>query len=410
MAPAAPFCAIVGAGPAGLIAADVLARAGARATIYEAKPSAGRKFLMAGRGGLNITHSEKLDVFLSRYGGAAERLAAYIRAFPPQTLRDLCAELGEETFVGSSGRVFPKSFKASPLLRALLARLARQGAEIETRTTFEGFSNERGLALRDARGEEKIVSPDAVILALGGASWPRLGSTGAWVSLLAERGVAVAPLAPANCGALINWSERFRNGFEGQPLKTIALRHGEEVVRGDIVVTKRGLEGGPLYALSSNLRRAMAQEGCATLRVDLRPGVTLDAMAQRLSRPRGKQSFSSFLRKAANLSKLEIALLREIRGDDFPRDAHELAKFIKGAPIAVQALGGLERAISTSGGVSFDELDERLMLKKLPGVFVAGEMLDFDAPTGGYLLQAAFSTGYAAGCGAARYLGLTPRD
>lgn len=410
MAPAAPFCAVIGAGPAGLIAADVLARAGARVSIYEAKPTAARKFLMAGRGGLNITHSEDLEVFLTRFGAAGERLAPYLRAFPPQRLRDLCAELGEDSFIGSSGRVFPKSFKASPLLRALLARLRRHGVRMETRTTFEGFANERDLVLRSAQGEREIVKCDAVILALGGASWPRLGSNAAWVPLLAKRGVAVTPLAPANCGALIDWSERFRDAFEGQPLKTIALRHGDETARGDVVVTKTGLEGGPVYALSSSLRHDIQLDGVATLHADMRPDMTLDALSQKLSRARGKQSLSSFLRKAAGLSKLEIALLREIRRNDFPSDAFALATLIKNAPIAVHAMAGFERAISTSGGVAFDELDDNLMLRKLPGVFIAGEMLDFDAPTGGYLLQAAFSTGYAAGRGAARYAGVTPRD
>ena len=406
MAPAAPFCAVIGAGPAGLIAADVLARAGARVSIYEGKPTVAHKFLMAGRGGLNVTHSEDLDVFLTRFGAAAERLAPHIRAFPPQRLRDLCAELGEDFFIGSSGRVFPKSFKASPLLRALLARLRQNGVSVETRTTFEGFANERDLVLRNAQGEREIVKSDAVILALGGASWPRLGSNAAWAPLLAELGVAVTSLAPANCGALIDWSERFRDAFEGQPLKTIALCHGDDTARGDVVITKTGLEGGPAYALSSSLRRRVEQDGVATLHVDMRPDITLDALSQKLSRARGKQSLSSFLRKAAGLSKLEIALLRETQRNDFPSEALALATLIKDAPISVRATAGFERAISISGGVAFEELEDNLMLRKLPGVFIAGEMLDFDAPTGGYLLQAAFSTGYAAGRGAARYVGL----
>jgi uncharacterized flavoprotein (TIGR03862 family) len=362
---------------------------------------------MAGRGGLNITHSESLVVFLTRYGNAP--LEAYIRAFPPQRLRDFCAELGEETFIGSSGRVFPKSFKASPLLRALLRRLSQRGVEIETRATFEGFGNGRELLLRGASGERKTIVADAVILALGGASWPRLGSDGAWAPVLAERGVAISPLAPANCGALIDWSERFRDAFEGEPIKTVSLRHGSDCARGDLVVTKGGLEGGPVYALSSALRRAIAQDGCATLHIDLRLNVTLEALTKMLSRPRGKQSLSSFLRKAAGLSKIEIALLREIRREDFPIDPPALATLIKNAPITVHATASFERAISTSGGVAFESLDDDLMFLNLPGVFVAGEMLDFDAPTGGYLLQAAFSTGYAAGCGAARYVGLAPR-
>jgi uncharacterized flavoprotein (TIGR03862 family) len=405
-----PFCAVIGAGPAGLIAADALARAGARVSVYEAKPSPARKFLMAGRGGLNLTHSERLEIFLTRYGAAAARLAPHIRAFPPQALRDYCVELGEETFIGSSGRVFPKSFKASPLLRALLKRLAEGGVTIETRTSFLGFVDERALLLRNANGARKIVAADATILALGGASWPRLGSDGAWVAALAERGVTTAPLAPANCGLLIHWSERFRDEFEGRPLKTIALRHGADVTRGDVVVTRSGLEGGPAYALASGVRRDIAQTLATTLCVDLRPDMALETLTKKLARPREKQSLSSFLRKAAGLSKVEIALLREISDGRLPDDAEALAELIKNAPLGIYGTAGLERAISSSGGVAFDELTDNLMLKKIPGVFVAGEMLDFDAPTGGYLLQAAFSTGYAAGCGAARYVGLTVRD
>lgn len=400
-----PFCAIVGAGPAGLIAADFLARAGSRVTVYEAMPSPARKFLMAGRGGLNLTHSEELDPFLARYGAAAEWLAPYIQAFPPQSLRDFCGSLGENTFVGSSGRVFPKSFKTSPLLRALLIRLEQQSVSIETRTRWEGFANDRSLVLRDASGESRIRAADAIVLALGGASWPRLGSDGGWVRILAKRGIIVAPLAPANCGALVDWSERFRGSFEGQPVKTIAVRHGDQIARGDLVITRNGLEGGPVYTFSSHLAREISIGGEAVLHIDLRPDATVEALAQKLSRERGKQSTSSFLRKTVGLSKLEIALLREIR-KELPSDARALASLIKDAPLGLRATAGFDRAISTSGGVAFEELDNNLMLKKIPGVFVAGEMLDFDAPTGGYLLQAAFSTGRAAALGAARYLGL----
>jgi len=404
MPPKIPFCAIVGAGPAGLTAADVLARAGSRVTVYESRPNPARKFLMAGRGGLNLTHSEGLDSFIKRYG-AAEWLAPHIRAFPPQRLCDFCAELGQETFIGSSGRVFPKSFKTSPLLRALLSRLERQGVTIETRTRLEGFTDKFELILRNASGERGICAADANVLALGGASWPRLGSDGGWVRLLAERGVVITPLAPSNCGTIVDWSERFRLTFEGEPIKTIAVSHGGQTMRGDLVVTRSGLEGGPVYALSSSLQRAILHEGSATLHIDLRPDTTVDALSQKLARQRGKQSSSSFLRKSAGLSKIEIALLREIRRE-LPTDARELATLVKEAPVCVRATAGFERAISTSGGIAFEELDKDLMLKKLPGVFVAGEMLDFDAPTGGYLLQAAFSTGNAAGLGAARYVGL----
>ncbi len=372
--------------------------------MFEHKPSPARKFLMAGRGGLNITHSEPLALFLSRYGATAERLAPFIEAFPPQKLREFCAALGEETFIGSSGRVFPKSFKASPLLRAWLARLAELGVEIRTGHRFEGFAGARRLRMRGPDGAVSDIAADAVILALGGASWPRLGSDGGWVETLAAKGVGVAPLVPANCGALIGWSAPFLAAHEGAPVKNVRLSFDAAQARGDVVVTRRGLEGGPVYALSSALRRAAEAQGAATLRLDLRPDREAAALAQKLSRPPGKQSVSTYLRKALNLSKLEIALLRE--AGPLPRDAQALAALTKAVPLRVTGVAGLERAISTAGGVRFDDLDGGLMLRKLPGVFVAGEMLDFDAPTGGYLLQAAFATGVAAGEAAARFLGL----
>jgi uncharacterized flavoprotein (TIGR03862 family) len=375
-------------------------------TVYEQKPSVARKFLMAGRGGLNITHSENLDSFIARYGAAAERLAPLLRAFPPERLRAFCAELGEETFVGSSGRVFPKSFKTSPLLRALLARLAANGVGILTRHRFDGFSEAGDLLLTDAEGRKTTHKADAVILALGGASWPRLGSDGAWTAALAARGVGLTPFAPANCGVIVAWPEPFRAAFEGQPLKTIALCHGDARAAGDIVVTKTGLEGGPVYALSSSVRRAIEKAGATTLHVDLRPNASLGALTARLARPRAKQSQTNFLRKTLNLSKLEIALLRFAYGGPLPDEPETLAALVKDAPLTIAATAGLERAISSSGGVPFSELERDLMLKTLQGVFVAGEMLDFDAPTGGYLLQAAFATGFAAAQGAALYLGL----
>ncbi len=402
----APFCAVIGAGPAGLVAAEALARAGARVVVYEHKPSPARKFLMAGRGGLNITHSENLERFISRYGAAAKDLGPLIRAFPPEALRDFCAELGETTFIGSSGRVFPASFKSSPLLRAWLARLAKLGVVIATRHAFRGFAGEGVMRLEGPDGGEILRAADAVVLALGGASWPRLGSEGGWTQTLSAAGVAVTPLAPANCGALVNWSAIFRSDFEGQPLKTVLLRHGEATARGDIVVTRTGLEGGPVYALSSGLRETVAGDGKAALVLDLRPDTSLSCLARKLSRRPPKQSHATFLRRAG-FSRTEIGLLREAAGPaGLPRDAESLAALAKNAVLTVSGVAGLERAISTAGGVSFDEVDADLMITRLPGVFVAGEMLDFDAPTGGYLLQAAFATGQAAGRGAARYLGL----
>ncbi|KAF2991076.1 TIGR03862 family flavoprotein [Methylocystis sp. MJC1] len=403
-AAAAPFCAVIGAGPAGLFAAEMLARAGARVVIYEHKPSPARKFLMAGRGGLNITHSENLERFISRYGAAAKRLGPYVRAFPPQALRDFCAELGEATFVGSSGRVFPASFKASPLLRGWLGRLAQLGVTIALRHSFLGFAQDGTLRLRGPDGHEVSRAAGAVVLALGGASWPKLGSEGGWVGLLKATGIEVTPLSAANSGALVRWSPIFRADFEGQPIKTVLLRHGEATARGDMVVTAKGLEGGPVYALSSRLREATTK-GATALLVDLRPDTSQVCLARKLSRRPPKQSHATFLRRAG-FSKAEIGLLREAQPEGLPRDAEALATLIKNAPLTVTGVAGLERAISTAGGVVFEELDADLMLKKMPGVFLAGEMLDYDAPTGGYLLQAAFATGRAAGRGAARYLGL----
>ncbi len=416
---ARPGCAVIGAGPAGLIAAETLARAGGLVTVYDHKASPARKFLMAGRGGLNITHSEPLERFISRYGARAPQMEPFIRAWPPQALRDFCAELGEETFVGSSGRVFPKSFKASPLLRAWLVRLASLGVAIEPRQSFVGFAGEDGLRIRGSDGVEALHRFDVVILALGGASWPRLGSDGSWVKGLSAAGVAINPLRPANAGLCVVWSALYRADFEGQPLKNVSLRYGSTddnatgpepaTARGDIVVTRTGLEGGPAYSLSSRLREAVDGGQSTVIHVDLRPDTSQEQLARKLSKRPPKQSHATFLRRAG-LSPTEIGLLREASPTGLPRDASVMAYLIKNAPLIVAGVSGLERAISTAGGVSFDACDRNLMLRLLPGVFVAGEMLDFDAPTGGYLLQAAFATGRAAGLGAARYLGLTERD
>jgi uncharacterized flavoprotein (TIGR03862 family) len=320
-----------------------------------------------------------------------------LEAFPPRALRDFCAELGEPTFVGSSGRVFPKSFKASPLLRTWLRRLARSGIELKTRHAFLGWRDDGALRLATPDGEAAVAA-DAVVLALGGGSWPRLGSDGAWAATLAQAGVAVRPLRPANCGFAVGWSEHFAARFAGAPLKPLALRFGAETARGEAVVARYGLEGGAVYALAAPLRDAIEREGAATLVLDLRPDVAQEALGKALAAPRGGQSTSTFLRKAARLSPVAIALLREAGPP--PADAGALAARIKALPLRLAGVAPLARAISSAGGVTFAALDERLMLRARPGVFCCGEMLDWEAPTGGYLLQATFATGVAAARGA----------
>lgn len=394
--------AVVGAGPAGLMAAEVMAEGGAGVTVYDAMPSVGRKFLLAGRGGLNLTHSEALDQFLTRYGTAAPRLRPAIEAFPPEALRAWSAQLGQETFVGSSGRVFPKSLKTSPLLRAWLQRLDRLGVRFALRHRWLGW-NAGGDMLFDAPTGQVTVPADAVVLALGGASWPRLGSDGGWVDILREAGVALAPLRPSNCAFAVTWSDMYRDRFEGQPLKRTALSFGGKTVRGEAVITRDGLEGGAIYALSAPLREAIAESGEAVLTVALRPDVSAAVLQQRLEAPRGKQSLSNVLRKAAKLSPAAIGLLHEAAAASSQKlgalSPPALAALINAVPVRLTAAAPVETAISTAGGVSFDEIDDDFMLRRRPGVFVAGEMMDWEAPTGGYLLQACFSTGAAAGRG-----------
>lgn len=399
---------MIGAGPAGLMAAEVLAQGGARVTIYDRMPSVGRKFLLAGRGGLNLTHSEELSSFLARYGAAAPHLRAAIEAFPPAAVRAWCEGLGQDTFVGTSGRVFPKAFKTSPLLRAWLRRLGGAGVEFKLRHHWIGW-DVRGQATFDTPAERVAVQADAWVLALGGASWPRLGADGGWVDILAADGIAVAPLRPANCGFLANWSDIFRDRFEGQPLKRIELSFGGQSVRGEVIVTRQGLEGGGIYALSAPLREAVAQSGEAVLHIALRPDLSAAELQRRLEAPRHKQSLSTFLRKSAGLSPPAIGLLHEAMASTPGRfaemDAQGLAALINAVPVRLVGTALLDRAISTAGGVSFGELDGALMLRRKPGVFVAGEMLDWEAPTGGYLLQASFATGATAARGALAWLG-----
>jgi uncharacterized flavoprotein (TIGR03862 family) len=399
--------AIIGAGPAGLIAAEVLAQSGARVTIYDAMPSAGRKFLMAGRGGLNLTHSEALPEFLTRYGAAKLHLAPSIEAFPPDALRTWSEALGQPTFVGSSGRVFPQAFKASPLLRAWLRRLDAMGVQFALRHRWVGWDDDGRLSFLTPNGKIAIDAA-ATVLALGGTSWPRLGSDGGWVETLAAKGVTISPLRPANCGFTVAWSEIFRDRFEGHPLKGVTLSFGSQAVRGEAMITRAGIEGGAVYALSAPLREAIIAADGATLHIALCPDLEMNDLIGRLSAPKGKQSVSNWLRKAAHLSPVAIGLLQEaaIKSgaslSSLPPAA--LAGLINAVPVQLNGIAPIARAISTAGGISFDELDPPFMIRRLPGVFAAGEMLDWEAPTGGYLLQASFATGAAAGRGALKWI------
>jgi hypothetical protein len=394
---------VIGAGPAGLMAAEVLAEGGASVTVYDAMPSAGRKFLMAGRGGLNLTHSEPLPAFLARYREAAPRLERAISAFPPSAFCEWSEALGQPTFVGSSGRVFPESFKASPLLRAWLRRLDSQGVRFAFRHHWIGWDDGGRLLFQTPDGE-RYVEACAAVLALGGASWPRLGSDGTWADVLSAKGIVISPLRPANCGFTVAWSDIFRNRFEGQPLKGVEFKFRSQTLRGEAIVTRTGIEGGAIYALSAELREAVLQSDEAILHVDLRPDLGADELMARLSAPRGKQSFSNFLRKTANLSPAAIGLLQEAAGGKLAALSPEaLAHLIGEVPIKLTGIAPIVGAISTAGGIALDELDENYMLRRLPGVFAAGEMLDWEAPTGGYLLQASFATGAAAGRGVLRW-------
>ncbi|GAA0640418.1 NAD(P)/FAD-dependent oxidoreductase [Brevundimonas lenta] len=394
---------VIGAGPAGLMAAERLAQGGARVVVHEAIPSVARKFLMAGRGGLNLTHTEALDGFVGRYGEAGPTVAAWLDRFSPTHLVGWAEGLGQATFTGSSGRVFPNTMKASPLLRAWLRRLAELGVEVRTRSRWTGRRD--GAWVFATPEGERVEAADAVVLATGGASWPRLGSDGSWTDDLAGAGVEVAALRPSNMGFDVAWSEVFADRFAGEPLKPVALTHGDRTVRGEAMVTRYGLEGGAVYALSGPLREAVLRDGTAELVVDLRPDLTVEALAAKLARPRGKDSVTNWLRKAGGLSPAAVGLMREIPGE-VPQGADKLAKRIKAVRLTLTGVQGLERAISSAGGVRLDQVDDHLMLKALPGVFVAGEMLDWEAPTGGYLLQACFASGVVAAEGVLGWLAL----
>jgi uncharacterized flavoprotein (TIGR03862 family) len=401
--------AVIGAGPAGLMAAERLALAGAKVTIFDRMPSPGRKLLMAGRGGLNLTHSEPIDLFMGKYGAHASHLASALDRFPPSAVVAFAEGLGQETFVGTSGRVFPKAMKASPLLRAWLQRVAGLGVTLRSNRRWTGWTD-TGLTDTDAltfTATDGSPLPaetfDATVLALGGASWPRLGSDGLWQDTLRSTGVTLKQLVASNVGANVNWSEHVRARHLGEPLKRIMLSVGEQRMRGELVITARGLEGGAVYALGPALREALVH-GPVTVHIDLRADISIADLTTRLSAPRGKDSLSNFIRKRAGITATAIAVLREAHHANLPGDPEGLATAIKSVPLIVTGLGDLDRAISSAGGISWDALDAHLMLRAKPGVFVAGEMIDWDAPTGGYLLQATLSTACVAAEGTVHWL------
>lgn len=407
MTPNTKICAIIGAGPAGLMAAERLASLGHSVTVYDRMPSAGRKFLLAGRGGLNLTHTDAPNQFIAHYRDAAPWLKPILDAFSPEAVREWCAGLGEDSFAGSSGRVFPKSFKASPLLRAWLRRLDSMGVRFRPRQEWMGWNDQGALVFKTPDAEPINIEPDVTLLALGGASWPKLGADGGWVGVLEARSVEVAPLIAANTGVVVPWSDLMKDRFAGAALKRIIATCDGTQAKGEAIVTKNGLEGGAIYALGPDIRKALALDGKAVIHLDLRRDLPLHILTERLMKPRGKQSISTWLHKAAGLAPAAIALLREeaVTGLKMPfDDPVAMAKWLKALPLHVQGLTGIERAISTAGGVCREELDDQLMLKRLPGVFVAGEMIDWEAPTGGYLLQACFSTGIVAANGMTAWL------
>ena len=400
--------AIIGGGPAGLMAAEVLSQAGIQVDVYDAMPSPGRKFLLAGIGGLNLTHGEAYETFCTRYGDSQPYLQSALDAFPPDALCAWVHGLGVETFVGTSGRVFPKEMKAAPLLRAWLHRLRAQGVRLHVRHRWQGW-NDAGELRFVTPGGESTVDARATVLALGGASWPRLGSDAAWVPWLRAGGVNVAPLQSANCGFDATWSPYLTEKFAGAPLKSVELTHvdgnGAAVRRlGELVIGARGVEGSLIYAFSRQLREAVNRCGSATFTLDLVPGRTADRVLAEVSHPRGSRSMSSHLQSRLGLSGVKLALLHEVLGKEQFADPKLLAATIKALPITVHAARPIDEAISSAGGVCFDSVTADLMLHALPGVFVAGEMLDWEAPTGGYLLTGCFATGRAAGNGAVAWL------
>ena len=421
---------VVGGGPAGLMAAETLARSGCSVTIFDAMPSVGRKFLLAGRGGLNLTHSEPLEILLARYGTDVDFLQAAIMSFGPNELREWSASLGETTFVGSSGRVFPASLRATPLLRAWLRRLDELGVERRPRYRWQGWVPDSPTALMFADPDDQVISvhADATIFALGGASWPRTGSNGNWVEIFQHAGIDVTPLRPANCGFTVNWSQPFRATFAGAPVKNIAMSFGGVTIRGEAMISDDGIEGGATYALSRAIRGAIERDATnrdttnrdatdrdatevqvgeraepLTISIDLLPDLDVDEVITRVERRRPKESSSTLLRRLG-LPPVSVGLIRESAENHIPSDPSDLARLIKAVHIRLVSTGAIERAISTAGGIRKDQIDSTFMLHRRPGTFVAGEMLDWEAPTGGYLLQATMSTARAAAQGAIAWL------
>lgn len=400
--------AIIGGGPAGLIAADILSDHGHNVTVYERKPNFGRKFLMAGRGGLNITHSEGIEHFVTKYGDKADIFKPVLNTFTPQNMREWCLALGEETFIGSSGRVFPKNFKASPLLRAWLEKLEKQGVTFMPKHDWQGWDKEN-LIFKTTDGLDDVtveIHADATLLAIGGASWPRLGADGSWVEAIKKEGVGVAPLRPSNCGFFVEWSEFFSEKFKGMPLKSINLSFQDRAINGEFLITEKGIEGGAIYALSAALRDEIDCKGSAQITIDLKPDLNEEETLARLKKPRQRKSLSNFLRKNLNLSSIAVGLLMEKldRTKLSNYTPEQLTQYIKFYNLTLTAPFSIERAISTAGGVTFNSIDHNFMLTRKPGVFIAGEMMDWEAPTGGYLLQACMSSGVHAAHGISNWL------
>lgn len=385
------------------MAAEVISARGLKVDLYDSMPSLGRKFLMAGKSGLNITHSEPFERFVSRYGERRAQIAPMLRRFDPNELIQWVHKLGIETFVGTSGRVFPVGMKASPLLRTWLKRLADSGVTVHLRHKWRGWDTDQSLTFETPEGD-KTVQAEAVVLALGGGSWSRLGSDGAWVPRLKQKGAEVEPLKPANCGFDVDWSPHFRERFEGHPVKSVVLSFGEFRQQGEFIVTKEGVEGSLIYAASALLRDEIEARNSAVMSLDLAPDRPYEWLVEKLSKPRGSRTMASHLEKAVGIKGVKAGLLREVlTKEDFQKE-ERLAHFIKNLPVPLIRPRPFEEAISSAGGVSFESLDEDLMLRSMPGVFCAGEMLDWEAPTGGYLLTACFASGYAAGHGVIRWL------